>query len=169
MTAGHRGREDRACRTGQSTPFGQAQTWKRMLRTGTVLALSLASMGITTRVLAAPTLDTVSASARDAQQQCHRLMHHDADEYEACIGMLIRAAGRNRAKRLGISYFGWVGAMNSARVGLPGAEAAAGRFLPIFRREQISLGISDDSLCTTVPGDCTVRLAQIRQAEAARR
>jgi len=132
-------------------------------------ALLLASIGIASSVVAAPTIDTVSASARDAQQQCHRLMHHDADEYEECIGMLIRSAGQNRAKRLGISYFGWIGAMNSARVGLPGAQAAADRFLPTFRRDQKSLGISDDALCTTVPGDCTVRLAQIRQAEAARR
>lgn len=132
-------------------------------------ALSLASIGIATSVVAASTIDTVSASARDAQQQCHRLMHHDADEYEECIATLIRAAGQSRAKRLGISYFGWIGAMNSARVGLPGAQAAADRFLPIFRREQKSLGIADAALCTTVPGDCNVRLAQITQAEAARR
>ncbi len=132
-------------------------------------ALSLASIGIATSVVAAPTIDIVSASARDAQQQCHRLMHHDADEYEECIATLIRAAGQSRAKRLGISYFGWIGAMNSARVGLPGAQAAADRFLPIFRREQKSLGIADAALCTTVPGDCNVRLAQITQAEAARR
>jgi hypothetical protein len=137
----------------------------RMVRT----ALSLASIGIATSVVAASTIDTVSASARDAQQQCHRLMHHDADEYEECIATLIRAAGQSRAKRLGISYFGWIGAMNSARVGLPGAQAAADRFLPIFRREQKSLGIADAALCTTVPGDCNVRLAQITQAEAARR
>jgi hypothetical protein len=165
MTVMHRGCDNRDRRSDQSTPFGWAQTSMDLLRT----ALMLVSFGIASSVVAAPVVDTVSASARDAQQQCHRLMHHDADEYEECIATLIRAAGQSRAKRLGISYFGWIGAMNSARVGLPGAQAAADRFLPTFRRDQKSLGISDDTLCTTVPGDCTVRLAQIRQAEAARR
>lgn len=112
---------------------------------------------------------SVTAAAHMAQQRCYEFMHEDADEYLSCLNALDGAVKGKSAsanwQRLGISYFGWVGANNSARVSLPGADGAAVHFLLRFRKWQRQLGIADDVLCQSVAGDCPARLAQIAVAE----
>lgn len=70
-------------------------------------------------------------------------------------------------KRLGTEYFAYVGAMAYVRVGQAGAEQAAVEFLKKYRSTQKRLGVDDKSLCATVPGNCTVRIAQSKAMEAA--
>lgn len=145
-----------------------------LLHSLTILAL-LASTG---PVIAAPAahgtttaISVVAKAAAEARKRCHEFMHEDADEYTACIDTLVaevktRAAPAER-RRLGILYFGWVGANNSARIALPGADAAAQRYLPRFRHLQESLHIADADLCGTIEGNCTTRMAQVREQESA--
>ncbi|MFD2273134.1 hypothetical protein ACFS07_23975 [Undibacterium arcticum] len=114
-------------------------------------------------------MSLIGAAAASAQQRCYEFMHEDADEYVSCIDALDNAVGARSAnasyRRLGINYFGWVGANNSARLSLPGAEAAAQHYLPRFRKQQRQLGIADAALCPSVAGDCRTRLAQIKAME----
>ena len=108
-------------------------------------------------------------SADEAQRRCHEYMHDDATEYISCLNALLTAIkGKGRKaqqQRLGISYFAWVGANNSARLSLPGAEAAAQFYLPKFRQLQGQLKITDQDLCPSIVGDCKARVAQYLQME----
>ena len=116
---------------------------------------------------------TQAASA--ARQQCHVFMHEDADEFTNCIDAILARTttsadlGRRAQlhQKLGISYFGWVGANNSARVALPGAAAAAQRYLSTFRPLQRALGLEDAALCQVLEGDCATRVAQTVEQEQA--
>lgn len=117
----------------------------------------------------------VSPSARQpivdganfAQEKCYRLIHHDTFAYEGCIRSLLAGTKKVDGTRLGIEYFGWVGALNSARMGMLGADAAALEFLKRFRMTQKKLQIDDLSLCQSIPGDCKARIARMKQMEAA--
>jgi hypothetical protein len=102
-----------------------------------------------------------------AQDRCYRLIHHDTFAYHACIAALLREEANPTPKRLGIEYFGWAGALNSARMGMRGAETTAYDFLKRFRATQAQLGIDDATLCRSIPGDCDARIARMRQMEAA--
>jgi hypothetical protein len=113
-------------------------------------------------------LAMIATAASMAQKQCN-LMHNDADEYVACVDALGQEvkgkANLAQYQRLGIAYFGWVGAVHWGRVGLPGADEAAQRYFLRFRPLQKQLKLSDEALCSTVPGDCKVRLAQLVMAQ----
>ena len=101
-----------------------------------------------------------------AQAQCQGRMHEDAYDYGDCIDALLAKRARVDAENLGMEFFAWVGAVNSSRMGLKGAEDAAFNYLRLFRQTQKVLGLSDAALCASVPGDCTARLARMRQMEA---
>lgn len=115
---------------------------------------------------AADTLDTLKTSASNTQKQCQMLLHHDAEDYVDCVDALLRAHPKHDATRLGTAYFGWIGALNSARMSFPGANEAADRYLRQFRKTQKILKISDATLCSSVPGNCTQRTARMLQMEA---
>lgn len=112
--------------------------------------------------------ELVRASALQAQQRCNDLGHDNMDEYVSCTDALFLAVKGNNAaafqQRLGILYFGWLGAERWQRVGLPGSEEAAKRYFWQFRPLQKKLGLNDQSLCAVLDGDCTVRLAQVAVA-----
>jgi hypothetical protein len=103
--------------------------------------------------------------AQKAQSLCYRLVHDDTIEFGDCVRGLVVAQKEASATRLGMEYFGWVGAMNSARLGMLGANETAAEFLVRFRATQQLLGVDDQTLCASVPGDCAARMARIRQAE----
>ena len=103
--------------------------------------------------------------AGQAQAHCYRLVHDDTYEFGDCVRELATRQAKNVPLRLGIEYFGWVGAMNSARLGMRGADETAAEFLARFRATQAALGIDDRTLCASIPGDCAARIARIRQAE----
>ena len=101
-----------------------------------------------------------------AQEKCYRLIHHDTFAYEACVRGLSDRETVPTPARLGIEYFGWVGALNSVRVGMPGAEASAHEFLRRYRTTQRALRVDDRVLCEVIPGDCDARLAWMQKMEA---
>lgn len=98
-------------------------------------------------------------------------MHEDADEFISCIDALDGAMrGHDAAARyrhLGTTYFGWVGANNSARVALPGSEQAAAKYFLQYQQLRCRAGMDEAVLCPVVPGDCAVRLAQIAVTQRA--
>jgi len=107
----------------------------------------------------------LAEGAGQAQARCYRLVHDDTYEFGDCVRGLAARQAKHAPLRLGIEYFGWVGAMNSARLGMRGADETAAEFLARFRATQAALGVDDRTLCASIPGDCTARIARIRQAE----
>jgi hypothetical protein len=109
----------------------------------------------------------IADEARKAQEQCFKQMYRDTNAYAQCVRDMRNAQARSPLKKLGIEYFGFVGALSYARVGHMNSSQIAGEFLKDFRQTQKQVGISDGSLCATIAGDCTVRIAQTREMEAA--
>lgn len=113
----------------------------------------------------------VTHAAGGARSQCQDFMHEDADEFVSCIDAVVarRVAGESERasaeRELGITYFAWVGANNSARIGLPGAAQATDKYRRLFQSLQRRLGMTDRALCAVVAGDCELRTAQL-QAQA---
>lgn len=116
----------------------------------------------------AATMAVISHSANNAQQRCNDLGHDNMDEYVSCTDALVKAVKGKAAtasqQRLGILYFGWVGAEHWLRVGLPGSQEAAKRYFRQFRPLQQEMALTDQTLCAALAGDCTVRLAQVAAA-----
>lgn len=108
----------------------------------------------------------VAAAAALAQQRCFALMYRDTNAYAQCIRDLRSAPGQSPWARLGTEYFGFVGALSYMRVGHMNSAQIATEFLQDFRQSQKRLGMDDAALCATVPGDCSVRMAQTRELEA---
>lgn len=116
--------------------------------------------------LSAADQQTISQAAALAQQQCFKEMYRDPNAYSQCIRDLRAGQHPSVLKQLGIDYFGFVGALSYRRVGHLNADQIAAEFLTAYRPAQKKLGLSDEALCRTVTGDCTVRVAQTRQMEA---
>lgn len=110
-------------------------------------------------------LPQISLAARQAEAGCNHLMHDNADEFGTCLDAMGAAVkGKTpaaQAKRLGIAYFGWVGATRWGRVSLPGSDEAALRYYLRYLPLQQQLNITDLDLCSTMAGDCKERLAQL--------
>jgi hypothetical protein len=138
---------------------------------GRTIARTLAAM--LASAIALPVGAGVASTAPDARQQvadgaalaqsrCYRLIHHDTFEFEDCLTGMLSDERKPTPRRLGIEYFGFVGALNSARLGMLGAEDAAWDFLARFRATQKTLGFDDATLCATIAGDCEVRIARMK-------
>lgn len=110
---------------------------------------------------------TVVDAAQQAQAACYKTIYRDTNAYSQCMRDLVEPEQRSSYKRLGAEYFAYVGAMAYVRVGQAGAEQAAVEFLKKYRSTQKRLGVDDEALCATVPGNCTVRIAQSQAMEAA--
>ena len=106
-------------------------------------------------------IDVVRVWAENAQQQCFMKIHFDTFAYQDCLVMLANDHSGNKPIELGIYYFGYVGAMDSVRTGMYGSKNTAWYFLNKFQKIQRSLLIDDKLLCTTVPGNCDIRISQI--------
>jgi hypothetical protein len=116
----------------------------------------------------APTLDAelrarLGAAATKAQERCYKLIHDDTYAYARCLRGLLDAEPNPTPERLGIEYFAAVGALNSARMGMRGAEDTARDFIGRYEKTRRVLGLDEREVCASVPGDCDVRLAQMRQ------
>jgi hypothetical protein len=133
--------------------------------------LALAALGIW-RVANLPearkqaVLQQTRTAAQEGQRGCQERIHHNTLDFESCILNMARAAQGDAPRQLGLTYFGWVAAMNSARMGMLGARITAWRMMTVFVPIQRRLGISDEALCAVVPGPCEVRVAQLRQMAA---
>jgi len=105
--------------------------------------------------------------ARQARSACYKNIYRDTNAYSQCLRDLVAPQKKKSHTRLGMEYFGFVGAMAYVRVSQLGADQAAAEFLKKYRATQKLLGVNDSALCATVPGDCTVRIAQAAEMEAA--
>jgi len=110
--------------------------------------------------LTASDREKLEATARLTQSQCIHYMVNDPSLYAQCVRNLRKKQGSNTLTGLAVDYFGYVGAMSYMRVKTIGADTIAAEFLKNFRLEQKKLHISDGDLCSTVPGNCVVRIAQ---------
>jgi hypothetical protein len=102
----------------------------------------------------------ISEAATATRKQCYTEMYRDSNAYAQCIRNARDAHANAVLAKLGAEYFGYVGALSYMRVGHQNAENIAAEFLQAYRITQKKVGISDAELCRTIPGDCTVRLAQ---------
>lgn len=133
------------------------------------LTLVCATWGVVAAAVAQPeALREITRAAAAAQTKCHGKIHHDTYEFEHCILDMSKQAAQVDASRLGADYFGYVGAMNSARMGMLGAQETAQVFLLRFRQTQKRMRLGDLALCETIPGDCDVRIATMRFMERQR-
>jgi hypothetical protein len=110
-------------------------------------------------------LRQVADAAVQAQTACYRQIHHDTFEFEDCLKALLVAEKKPTPRRLGIEYFGFVGALNSSRMGMLGSADTAADFLRRYRVTQRKLKLDDAALCATIAGDCVVRTARMKQME----
>lgn len=110
---------------------------------------------------------TIADAAAMAQEQCYKHMYRDANAYAQCLRDLRQALSGSPLKKLGVEYFAYVGALSYMRVGHMNADQIAAEFLKDYRLTQKKVGIKDAALCSTIPGDCTVRMAQTQEMEAA--
>jgi hypothetical protein len=110
---------------------------------------------------------TISDAAAAAKEQCFKQMYRDTNAYAQCLRDLRHAQDGSPLKKLGIEYFAYVGALSYMRVGHMNADQIAAEFLKDYLLTQKKVGISDAILCSTIPGDCAVRMAQTREMEAA--
>lgn len=109
----------------------------------------------------------IAEAAEAAQAQCYKHMYRDTNAYAQCLRDMRTAQGKTPLKKLGVEYFAFVGALSYMRVGHMNAGQIAAEFLKDYRLTQKKVGISDTALCSTVPGDCKVRMAQTREMETA--
>ncbi|NVO05892.1 MAG: hypothetical protein HXX19_08170 [Rhodoferax sp.] len=112
-------------------------------------------------------LQTIAEAAHAAQDQCFKHMYRDPNAYAQCLRDLRTTQAATPLKKLGTEYFAFVGALSYIRVGHMNADQIAAEFLKDYRQTQKKIGLGDAALCSTVPGDCTVRLAQTREMELA--
>ena len=110
-------------------------------------------------------LQQVKDTALQAQDLCFKEMYRDPNAYALCIRNLRQKYEKEEFKSLGAEYFGFFGALSYMRVSQMGAEPIAAEFLKSFRANQKRLGLSDGTLCATVPGDCVIRNRQILDME----
>ncbi|BDT67310.1 hypothetical protein os1_14850 [Comamonadaceae bacterium OS-1] len=131
------------------------------------LLWALPCQALWAHTLSATERQTVADGAQQAQTACYKQIYRDTNGYSQCLRELVEPEKRNAFRRLGMEYFGYVGAMAYVRVSQMGAEQVALEFLQKYRRTQKRLGVADQALCATVPGDCTVRIAQGKALQAA--
>lgn len=114
-----------------------------------------------------------TAAMRDAAQgalhQCLALMHHDTDEFSACVDARLAAARAMPAAALGASYVGAVGCVSAGRMGTLHSDSCSQRYLHETAALQRRLRVSDEALCPLVPGDCRSRNARIAALRAGTR
>lgn len=110
-------------------------------------------------------LQQVKDTALQAQELCFKEMYRDTYAYALCIRNLRQKYEKEEFKSLGAEYFGFVGALSYMRVSQMGAEPIAAEFLKSFRTNQKRLGLSDESLCSAVPGNCAIRNRQMLDME----
>jgi len=109
---------------------------------------------------------TIANAAATAKEQCYKHIYRDSNAYAQCLRDLRHAQSSSSLRKLGVEYFAYVGALSYMRVGHMNADQIAAEFLKDYRLTQKKVGISDSALCNTIPGDCTVRMAQTREMEA---
>jgi hypothetical protein len=118
--------------------------------------------------LSAANRQTIADAASLTQERCFKEMYRDTNAYAFCIRTLRNDFRQDSYRLLGAEYFGFVGALSYMRISQSAALSIAAEFLPHFRSTQKRLKISDEDLCSVVPGNCTERMAQMLAMERQR-
>lgn len=108
-------------------------------------------------------VEALRSSVEAARLECGPRIHFDTYSFNHCIDQMLAKHPKNDIVRLGTGYAGFAIALSTTRVGMPGAEESAQYFYWRYRPLQLKLGISDAALCSSLPGDCTIRLSQTAQ------
>lgn len=114
----------------------------------------------TTYAATPDTATQLRTAAENARLACAPKIHFDTYTFDGCIEQLASRYASDPLKRLGIEYAGFAVALSTTRVGMTGASASARYFYWRYQPLQKKLGINDQQLCATLPGDCTIRIAQ---------
>lgn len=109
----------------------------------------------------ADSLSVIKVGAQNAQEQCYMKIHFDTFDFQSCIMSLSQSTKQSSLDLLGIYYFGYVGGMDAVRTGMYGSSNTAYFFLKKFRSIQKKLHIDNESLCSVIPGNCDIRVAQM--------
>jgi hypothetical protein len=114
---------------------------------------------------AAPVADSdrLRSFVEGARADCASKIHFDTYSFDRCINQMAAGYKKDDLARLGIEYAGFAVALTTMRVGMTGAEDSARYFYWRYRPLQKKLDVSDQRLCATLPGDCTIRIAQTRE------
>ncbi|KQU66178.1 MULTISPECIES: hypothetical protein [unclassified Rhizobacter] len=105
--------------------------------------------------------DALNEAVQQTSQACLHQMHHDTDEFSACVdARLLRAEGKP-VEQLGAAYLGLVGCVSAARIATLHSDVCARGYLARVDALRKPLKLSHEALCPTVAGDCRSRLAQI--------
>ena len=100
-----------------------------------------------------------------AQTRCYRLIHHDTFAYEGCLDGMLADLRKPGPRRLGIEYFGFVGA--STRPRLRHARLKHRPELPpaLSFHPRKNSALTMRPCAPAIPGDCEARIARIRLIE----
>ena len=122
--------------------------------------LSLFSLACYGGALTQSEIHLLKDRAEEAQASCSIKIHFDTYSFERCVDNLSHKYDKDELSRLGIDYGGFTLALSFARVGMEGSVETAKHFYWRYKPLQAKLGIDDMSLCSTVPGNCKIRVAQ---------
>ena len=104
---------------------------------------------------------TLNEAVQQTSQACLHEMHHDTDEFSACVDARLLGAEGKPVQQLGTAYLGLVGCVSAARIATLHSDVCAKGYLARVDTLRKRLKLSDQDLCPTVAGDCRSRLAQI--------
>lgn len=103
----------------------------------------------------------LNEAVQQTSQACLHEMHHDTDEFSACVDARLLSAAGKPVEQLGTAYLGLVGCVSAARIATLHSDACARGYLARVDALRKRFKLSDQDLCPTVAGDCRSRLAQI--------
>ena len=103
----------------------------------------------------------LNVAAEQASHDCLHLMHHDTDEFSACVDTQFDRSAGKPATQLGVAYLGLVGCLSSVRIATLHADICTRSNLRRVDGLRKRLHVSDKELCPAVRGDCASRMAQI--------
>ena len=114
-------------------------------------------------------LPQLKTRANEAREVCAAKIHFDTYSFEPCIDKLSQRYKKDDLSRLATEYAGFAVALSTTRVGMLGADDTAKHFYWRYRPLQEKLGISDLTLCESLPGNCKIRVAQTQELAKAPR
>jgi hypothetical protein len=107
-------------------------------------------------------MQVVQSAAQDARLLCLKAMHHDTDGFVICVDKMLSRDGNTAEHQLGFAYLGLVGCMSAARISTLHSDFCSRDYLQLTDHIAKKLRIKDEEICPVVPGECSVRISQIR-------
>ncbi len=108
----------------------------------------------------------IKQGADEVIHGCLPLMHHDTDEFSACVDALLTKKDLPLRTQLGISYAGLVGCLSANRMATEHSEICSRTYLNLHDRLKRRVAISDQGMCVYVMGHCASRVALIQAMRA---